>query len=91
MRVGDVIVPLTVERVSWFEADGDYVIAHAGTSRHMLHLTQSRLEQRLDARRPATRDTPMGKYQGYIEDLKRRKGPDADQPHRVQYRKLVRA
>ena len=25
----------------------------------------------------------------YIEDLKRRKGPDADQPHRVQYRKLV--
>jgi sulfate-transporting ATPase len=29
--------------------------------------------------------------QGYIEDLKRRKGPDADQPHRVQYRKLVRA
>jgi len=32
-----------------------------------------------------------GNYQGYIEDLKRRKGPDADQPHRVQYRKLVRA
>jgi len=26
-----------------------------------------------------------------IEDLKRRKGPDADQPHRVQYRKLVRS
>ena len=32
-----------------------------------------------------------GNYQSYIEDLKRRKGPDADQPHRVQYRKLVRA
>jgi ATP-binding cassette ChvD family protein len=31
-----------------------------------------------------------GNYQAYIEDLKRRKGPDADQPHRVQYRKLVR-
>ncbi|MBK8649034.1 MAG: energy-dependent translational throttle protein EttA [Gemmatimonadetes bacterium] len=31
-----------------------------------------------------------GNYQGYIEDLKKRKGPDADQPHRVQYRKLVR-
>jgi hypothetical protein len=29
-------------------------------------------------------------YQSYIEDLKRRKGPDADQPHRVQYKKLVR-
>jgi ATP-binding cassette ChvD family protein len=32
-----------------------------------------------------------GNYQGYIEDLKRRKGPDADQPHRIKYRKLVRA
>ena len=31
-----------------------------------------------------------GNYQAYIEDLKRRKGPDADQPHRVAYRKLVR-
>jgi ATPase subunit of ABC transporter with duplicated ATPase domains len=32
-----------------------------------------------------------GNYAGYIEDLKRRKGPDADQPHRIAYRKLVRA
>ena len=32
-----------------------------------------------------------GNYQGYIDDLKRRKGPDADQPHRIKYRKLVRA
>jgi ATP-binding cassette ChvD family protein len=32
-----------------------------------------------------------GNYQSYIEDLKRRKGPDADQPHRIAYRKLVRA
>ena len=32
-----------------------------------------------------------GNYQAYIEDLKRRKGPDADQPHRIKYRKLVRA
>ena len=32
-----------------------------------------------------------GNYQAYIEDLKRRKGPEADQPHRVQYKKLVRA
>jgi sulfate-transporting ATPase len=31
-----------------------------------------------------------GNYQSYIEDLKRRKGPDADQPHRIGYRKLVR-
>jgi ATP-binding cassette ChvD family protein len=32
-----------------------------------------------------------GNYQAYIEDLRRRKGPDADQPHRVAYKKLVRA
>jgi sulfate-transporting ATPase len=32
-----------------------------------------------------------GNYQSYIEDLKKRKGPDADQPHRVAYRRLVRA
>jgi sulfate-transporting ATPase len=32
-----------------------------------------------------------GNYQSYIEDLKKRKGADADQPHRVAYRKLVRA
>jgi energy-dependent translational throttle protein EttA len=31
-----------------------------------------------------------GNYQAYIEDLKRRKGADADQPHRIAYRKLVR-
>jgi ATP-binding cassette ChvD family protein len=32
-----------------------------------------------------------GNYQAYIEDLKRRKGADADQPHRVRYKKLTRA
>jgi ATP-binding cassette ChvD family protein len=32
-----------------------------------------------------------GNYQSYIEDLKRRKGADADQPHRIAYKKLVRA
>jgi sulfate-transporting ATPase len=31
-----------------------------------------------------------GNYQAYIEDLKKRKGADADQPHRIAYRKLVR-
>ena len=30
-------------------------------------------------------------YGAYIEDLKRRKGPDADQPHRIKYKKLVRS
>jgi len=32
-----------------------------------------------------------GNYQSYIEDLRRRKGADADQPHRIAYKKLVRA
>jgi ATP-binding cassette ChvD family protein len=32
-----------------------------------------------------------GNYQSYVEDLRKRKGPDADQPHRVAYKKLVRA
>jgi hypothetical protein len=32
-----------------------------------------------------------GNYQSYKEDLKRRKGVDADQPHRVAYQRLVRA
>ncbi len=31
-----------------------------------------------------------GNFQAYQEDLKKRKGPDADQPHRIAYRKLVR-
>ncbi len=30
-----------------------------------------------------------GNYQDYIEDLKRRRGPDADQPHRLKYRRLT--
>jgi len=32
-----------------------------------------------------------GNYQAYVEDLRKRKGADADQPHRVAYRKLVRS
>ncbi len=31
-----------------------------------------------------------GNYGAYIEDLKKRKGPDADQPHRIKYKPLVR-
>ena len=30
-----------------------------------------------------------GNYQEYAADLKRRKGVDADQPHRIRYKKLV--
>ena len=32
-----------------------------------------------------------GNYQAWIEDLKKRKGADADQPHRIAYKRLVRA
>ena len=51
VRVGGALVALPVDRVSWFEADGDYVIAHDGSARHVLHLSLSRLEARLDPRR----------------------------------------
>ena len=32
-----------------------------------------------------------GNYSAYLEDFKRRKGKDADQPHRIKYRPLTRA
>ncbi|HEU4562546.1 MAG TPA: LytTR family DNA-binding domain-containing protein [Longimicrobium sp.] len=51
VRSGGTLVPLPVERISWFEADGDYVTAHAGDARHHLHLSLNRLEARLDPRR----------------------------------------
>jgi two-component system LytT family response regulator len=51
VRIGGSLVPLPVERVARFEADGDYVIAHAGNARHVLHLSLSHLEARLDPRR----------------------------------------
>jgi energy-dependent translational throttle protein EttA len=31
-----------------------------------------------------------GNYSGYLEDYRKRKGKDADQPHRIKYRKLTR-
>lgn len=51
VRIGGALVPLAIERVSRFEADGDYLIAHAGNARHLLHLSLTRLEARLDPRR----------------------------------------
>ena len=51
VRVGNATVLLPVDRVSWLEADGDYVVAHAGGSRHLLHLSLSSLVTRLDPRR----------------------------------------
>ena len=42
------IVPLPVSSVACFEADGDYVVAHAEGTRHWVHLALARLETRLD-------------------------------------------
>jgi two-component system LytT family response regulator len=48
VRQGSAIIPVAVADVSWFEADGDYVIAHAGRTRHVMHVSLNRLEARLD-------------------------------------------
>lgn len=48
VRSGGGVIPLAVAEVSWFEARGDYVAAHAGALRHLLHLSLNRLEERLD-------------------------------------------
>ena len=51
VRSGRAILPIAVENVVWFEADGDYVAIHAGHARHLVHLSLTRLEGRLDAER----------------------------------------
>ena len=51
IRHESAIVPLPVADVRWFEADGDYVIAHAERGRHVLSLSLARLEAQLDPKR----------------------------------------
>ena len=51
VKVGGALIPLAVERVSRFEADGDYLIAHVEGARHLLHLSLTGLATRLDPRR----------------------------------------
>ena len=51
VRVGNSTVLLPVDRVTRLEADGDYVVVHAGGGRHLLHLSLSRLAARLDPKR----------------------------------------
>ena len=48
VRAGGNLIPLPIAEVWWFEADGDYVIAHTERARHALHLSLTRLEERLD-------------------------------------------
>lgn len=51
VRSGGAVIPVAVATVSWFEARGDYVAAHVGGSRHLLHLSLNHLESRLDRNR----------------------------------------
>ncbi len=51
VRSGRAILPIAVDQIAWFEADGDYVALHVGRSRHLVHLALSRLEARLDPTR----------------------------------------
>jgi len=51
VRTGVNLVPLMITEVWWFEADGDYVIAHTERTRHTLNLSLTRLEERLDSKR----------------------------------------
>jgi len=50
-RVGGALVPIVVQNVSRFEADGDYVTAHVDGSSYVLHVSLNRLEARLDPTR----------------------------------------
>lgn len=51
VRSGGGLIPVAVSGVAWFEADGDYVVAHAGRSHHMIHVSLNRVEARLDPAR----------------------------------------
>ena len=51
VRRGSAIVPVAVGAISWFEALGDYVVAHACRDHHVVHLSLARLEGRLDPAR----------------------------------------
>lgn len=48
VRSGHALVPVPVDSVLWFEADGDYVIARTARAKPLMHLALSRLEARLD-------------------------------------------
>ncbi|HEY4306685.1 MAG TPA: response regulator [Gemmatimonadaceae bacterium] len=51
VRSGSSIMPIAIESIVRFEAWGDYVTAYTARSRHLLHLSLNRLEERLDAAR----------------------------------------
>jgi two-component system LytT family response regulator len=51
VRSGNGVIPILVSDVVRFEASGDYVTAHTGRSKYLLHLPLNRLEARLDPKR----------------------------------------
>jgi len=51
VRLGATVVPIAVESITRFEADGDYVTAFSPRGKHLLHLSLNRLEARLDPTR----------------------------------------
>lgn len=51
VRTGGALIPLPVASVSRFDAEGDHVFAYAAGMRHVLSLSLSRLEERLDPAR----------------------------------------
>ncbi len=51
VRSGSAIIPVAVDDVCWFESQGDYVIAHVGSTPHVLHLVLHHLEARLNPER----------------------------------------
>lgn len=51
VRSGNGVIPVMVHDVLVFEASGDYVTAHTGRARHLMHLSLNRLESRLDPKR----------------------------------------
>ncbi len=51
VRSGGAVIPIGVSGVSWFEARGDYVAAHVGSVKHLLHLSLNRLGERLEPAR----------------------------------------
>ena len=51
VRTGGALIPIAVESVSRFDAEGDHVFAYVGDRRHVLSLPLSRLEERLDPTR----------------------------------------
>lgn len=50
LRERDAILPIPLERISRFEADGDYVLVHTGDREHLVRLRLQDLEARLGDR-----------------------------------------